>query len=118
MLLASRLDCPWSLKTPYKGKPGSNMIRYIKLLRNIGTFDSDNSAASLDLKRLALIYADNGRGKTTVAAVFRSLTKGDQLPIAERKRLGSEHPPYVVLDCEGEPSNVVFESGRWNRTLE
>ena len=117
MMLASRLDCPWSLKTPYKGKPGSNMIRYIKLLRNIGTFDSDNSAASLDLKRLALIYADNGRGKTTVAAVFRSLTKGDQLPIAERKRLGSEHPPYVVLDCEGEPSNVVFESGQWNRTL-
>ena len=93
------------------------MIRYIKLLRNIGAFDSDNSAASLDLKRLALIYADNGRGKTTVAAVFRSLTKGDQLPIAERKRLGSEHPPYVVLDCEGEPSNVVFESGQWNRTL-
>ena len=93
------------------------MIRHIKLIRNIGTFDSDNSAASLDLKRLALIYADNGRGKTTVAAVLRSLTSGEQLPIAERRRLGSEHPPHVVLDCEGESSNAVFQSGQWNRTL-
>ena len=93
------------------------MIRHIKLLRNIATFDSDNSAASLDLKRLALIYADNGRGKTTVAAVLRSLTTGDPLPIAERQRLGSKDSPHVVLDCEGEPSDVVFQGSQWNKIL-
>ena len=93
------------------------MIRYIKLLRNIGTFDSDNAAASLDLKRLTLIYADNARGKTTLAAVLRSLATGDPLPIAARQRLGSQQPAHVVLDCEGEPSNVMFQNGAWNRTL-
>ena len=27
------------------------------------------------------------------------------------------HPPYVVLDCEGDPSIVMFQDGAWNRTL-
>ena len=93
------------------------MIRHIKLLRNIGTFNSDDAAASLEVKRLALIYADNGRGKTTLAAILRSLATGEPLPITERQRLGSQQSPHVVLDCEGEPSNVVFQNGAWNRTL-
>ena len=93
------------------------MIRHIKLLRNIGTFDSDDSAALLEIKRLALIYADNARGKTTLAAVLRSLATGDPLPISERQRLGSQQSPHVVLICEGEPSNVMFQNGAWNRTL-
>ena len=93
------------------------MIRLIKLLQNIGTFNSDSGAGSLGLKRLSLIYADNARGKTTLAAILRSLATGSEIPIAERHRLGSEHPPKVVLDCEGEPSNVMFQDGVWNRTL-
>ena len=93
------------------------MIRSIKLLQNIGTFDSDNGAESLGLKRLSLIYADNGRGKTTLGAVLRSASTGDPIPIIERHRLGSQYPPKVVLDCEGEPSNVIFQDGTWNRTL-
>ena len=32
-----------------------------------------------------LIYGENGRGKTTLAAVFRSLATGDPLPIIERQ---------------------------------
>ncbi len=39
------------------------------------------------------------------------------MPITERQRLGSEHPPHVVLDCEGEPSDVVFQGGEWNKTI-
>ena len=93
------------------------MIEHIKLLRNIGTFDSDNAAASLILKRLTAIYADNARGKTTLAAVLRSLATGDPLPIVERRRLGSEHPPHVVFDCSGEPSSLMFQNGAWNKTL-
>ena len=93
------------------------MIEYIKLLRNIGTFDSDSAAASLGLKRLTLIYADNARGKTTFAAVLRSLATGNPLPIVERQRLGSENPPHVVLDCSNELSSLMFQNGAWNKTL-
>lgn len=93
------------------------MIRRIRLLRNIGQFDSVDSAAAIDLGRLVLIYAENGRGKTTLAAILRSLASGDPVPIMERRRLAAAHPPHVVLVCEGGPPDAMFQEGAWNRTL-
>jgi wobble nucleotide-excising tRNase len=88
------------------------MIEAIQLLRNIGAFDSVNSGVQLHLKKFALIYAENGRGKTTLAAVLRSLDNGDPLPILERKRLGSIHPPHVVVEGNG-GGTAVFQNGIW-----
>ncbi len=93
------------------------MINRLKLLRNIGQFDSVDGAADIPLARLTLIYSENGRGKTTLAAVLRSLATGDPIPIAERRRLAAQHRPQVVLDCSGGPRPAVFENNAWNRTL-
>lgn len=93
------------------------MISRIQLLRNIGQFDSVSTGSTIPLGRLTLIYSENGRGKTTLAAVLRSLATGDPLPIAERKRLAAQHPPHVVLDCGGGPPPAIFENNAWNRTL-
>ena len=93
------------------------MINRLQLLRNIGQFDSVDSAASIPLERLTVLYSENGRGKTTLAAVLRSLSTGDPLPIAERRRLASEHPPHVVLECTGGSTPAVFQNNAWNRTL-
>ena len=93
------------------------MLKSLQLLRNIGQFDSVDSAATIPLARLTLVYAENGRGKTTFAAVLRSLATGDPIPITERRRLAAQHPPHVVLDCDGGPPHAIFENGAWNRTL-
>ena len=93
------------------------MIRFVKLLRNVGTFDSDSAAATLEFKKLTIIYGNNGRGKTTLAAVLRSLATKDPLPVIERKRLGAKHPPHIVLQCDGEPSSLLFQNGDWNQAL-
>jgi wobble nucleotide-excising tRNase len=93
------------------------MISRIQLLRNIGQFDSVSTGATIPLGRLTLVYSENGRGKTTLAAVLRSLATGDPLPIAERRRLAAVHPPHVVLECSGGPPPAVFENNAWNRTL-
>jgi wobble nucleotide-excising tRNase len=93
------------------------MINTIQLLRNVGPFDSVNGAANFTLARLTLAYAENGRGKTTFAAILRSLATGDPLPIAERQRLATQNPPHVVLDCSGEPPFAMFQNNAWNRTL-
>ena len=93
------------------------MIRSFKLIRNIGTFCCNTTASSITLNRLVLIHGENGRGKTTLAAVLRSLATGEPMPINERKRLGSSHPPHVVLNCDGNPVQVMFQHGSWNRTL-
>ena len=94
------------------------MIRNIKLIQNIGTFDSDSAAASIDLKGLVVVYGENGRGKTTLAAILRSLATGDDVPVIERRRLGSLHPPHVILESDGAPANVIFQNNSWNRTLD
>ena len=93
------------------------MIRRLQLLRNIGLFDSVAAAAAIELKPLTLVYAENGRGKSTLAAILRSLTTGDPIPIAERRRLAAAHPPHVVLDCDGDPSPAMFERNAWTRTV-
>lgn len=93
------------------------MINRLHLLRNIGQFDSVSSAVNIPLARLTLVYSENGRGKTTLAAVLRSLATGNPMPIAERKRLAAQHPPHVVLECSGGPPLAIFENNAWNRIL-
>lgn len=93
------------------------MINRIQLLRNVGQFDSVNGAANITLTRLTLIYAENGRGKTTLAAILRSLGTNDPVHIAERRRLGAAETPHVVLDCIGGPPAAMFQNNAWNRAV-
>jgi len=69
------------------------MITRIQLIRNVGQFDSVAPAPNLQLAPLTLVYAENGRGKTTLAAILRSLGSGEALPITERRRLGAAISP-------------------------
>ncbi len=90
------------------------MIEKIQLLRNVGQFNSVN-AAQFDLLKLVLVYAENGRGKTTLAAVLRSAGTGDPSPILERHRLGAQHPPHIVFrDGNGV---ITFKDGAWSRQV-
>ena len=94
------------------------MIEAIRFLRNIGKFDSYSADADLLLLPLSLIYAENGRGKTTLAGVFRSLATGDPIPILGRHRLGAQNSPHVVVRCAGEPAfDAIFQDGAWTHTL-
>jgi wobble nucleotide-excising tRNase len=92
------------------------MLNSLQLVRNIGLFDSVSSGASLTLGRLTVVYAENGRGKTTLAAILRSLASGDPIPIAERRRLAALQPPHVVVSCDGGPA-AMFQNNAWNRTV-
>lgn len=93
------------------------MINSLTLLRNIGRFDSVTNASNFPLAKLTLLYAENGRGKTTLAAVLRSLSTVNPIPIIERRRLAAQHPPHAVVSCIGGPPDAMFQNGAWNRTL-
>ena len=93
------------------------MIHRLRLIRNIGQFESDGSGANIPLARVTVFYAENGRGKTTIAAILRSLATGDPIPIAERRRLAATHPPHAVVNCDGDPAPAMFQNGVWTRTL-
>lgn len=93
------------------------MINRFQLLRNVGQFDSVDTGANLPLESLSVVYAENGRGKTTLAAILRSLGTGDPIPVAERHRLAATHPPHVVIECSGGPPAAIFEDNGWNRAF-
>lgn len=88
----------------------------IQLLRNVGQFDSVNEGAQLPLNRLALIYAENGRGKTTLATILRSAGTGNAQLVTERRRLAALHTPHLVLAPRVGPP-LVFQNGVWSATL-
>lgn len=91
------------------------MVRSFNLLRNVGKFDSVDAGAHLPFSRLTVIYAENARGKTTLAAILRSLASARPELVAERARLGATHPPHIVIDIDDGPP-AVFQDGTWSRT--
>lgn len=91
------------------------MVRSLNLIRNVGRFDNVATGAALPFSRVTVVYAENGRGKTTLAAILRSLSSGQGGPILERRRLGAQHAPHVVIDLDGGAA-ATFQNGAWSRT--
>lgn len=90
-------------------------IERFQLLRNVGQFDSVNAGAQIALTPLTLVYAENGRGKTTLAAIMRSLSTGDPALIEDRHRLGATNRPHIVLSVGG--AQIVYQNGAWGQSL-
>lgn len=89
------------------------MLQKIDLLRNIGRFETLQHRAE-PYRRLALLFARNGFGKTTICAVLRSASSQDATPIDERVHLGKGGVPSAKLDFDP-PGTVAFNNGSWNR---
>lgn len=101
--------------TGYSVGDAAGMIEHIQLLRNVGQYDSLNPSAQTALTPFTLIYGENARGKTTLAAVLRSLATNDPMLILERHRLGAQHPPHVVIRHAA--GAAVFQNGAWSHPL-
>lgn len=91
------------------------MIERINLLRNIGQFDSVNPPQDTAFTPFTLLYAENGRGKTTIASMLRSLSTGEPALVNERHRLGAQHPPHIVLGHAG--AQITFQNGAWSQAV-
>ncbi|WP_246831254.1 AAA family ATPase [Pseudotabrizicola formosa] len=89
------------------------MIERIQLLRNIGQFDNVSPPPQTALTPFSLIYGENGRGKTTLAAILRSLATNNVILLTDRRRLGAQHPPHVVIGHTG--GQCVFQNGAWTQ---
>lgn len=86
------------------------MIESFAFIENIGRYE--RVRATPDFGGLTLVYSENGRGKTTLSAILRSLTMNDPIPIQERKRLSANSDPRVVMSVGG--AQVTFVNNAWN----
>jgi len=82
------------------------MIQKIEQLISIGKFRNFNSSGDVSFKKLTLIYAVNGGGKTTLSSVLRSLTKND--PVLIQRRISTNATiPQVAHILERKPTGDI-----------
>jgi wobble nucleotide-excising tRNase len=92
------------------------VLKKVISIRNVGRFASFGATGDVMLRRYNLVFAENGRGKTTLCAILRSLQSGEPAPILGRKTLGVSEEPDVEILLDG-GSLAVFRDGQWTSTV-
>lgn len=90
-------------------------LKKITKLQNIGKFHKASISGG-EYSKYTLFYAGNGRGKTTLCAVLRSLKTGSATLIEDRRTLGETAPPEAQLLLDG--SVAAFTNSKWNAKVD
>lgn len=88
------------------------MLTHINLIRNVGRFDSVSTGANIPLQKFTVIYGENGRGKTTISAILKSLARNDPGLVEDRHRLGAQHSPHILLTSS--TGQHLYQGGAWS----
>ncbi|KPA94399.1 AAA family ATPase [Pseudomonas asplenii] len=88
------------------------MLERIEWIRGIGLLHDVNGRA-LRFSKTQLIYADNGRGKSTLASILRSVAEGDSSALIDRKTVDGTIPPDACL-AFGSGHKVTLTKGKWS----
>ncbi len=91
------------------------MLRKFVTIKNVGRFSDFGARGDVELKRYNLIFAENGRGKTTLCALLRSLQSGDGAHVLGRSTLGAPDPPEVEIRTNA--GTMCFRNGSWSATV-
>lgn len=92
------------------------MIRKILKLQNVGLLQDATQNGPVELAQVTAVYADNGRGKSTLAAVLRACQLGEAARLQARKTIDSTDAPAVkFLLPTG--SHVEFIANAWTAKL-
>jgi len=84
-------------------------------IKNIGRFQNYNAAGDVMLKRFTLVFAENGRGKSTLCAILRSAQSNGPDYVIGRRTLGTTDAPQVhLLTASGA---VTFKAGAWSQPM-
>lgn len=94
------------------------MLERIVRLENVGLFKSGVPKA-FALGKVALIYADNARGKSTLSAILRACATGDANALNARATIDAKSPPKVLMRfaLPAGGTNVTFDNGQWDAAV-
>lgn len=91
------------------------MLKKFISIKNVGRFKSYGAGGDVELKRYNLFFAENGRGKTTLCAILRSLQSGNAAYVLGRTTLGGTDAPDIRILSDG--ATLAFTAGAWNNTV-
>jgi len=88
------------------------MIEKVTKLAGIGVLHQPIPTPPLRLKKQTIIYAENGRGKSTFVSMLRSLSTGDTAELKQRETLKGYASQIAELICRGKTHSLAQFS--WN----
>lgn len=92
------------------------MLEKLISIKGVGRFQNCKAAGDVSFGKNSLVFAENGRGKTTLCAILRSLQTGMPAYILGRQTIGgTENPPEVQIRLNG--GNAIFRNGQWNQQV-
>ena len=91
------------------------MLRKITKLQNVGLFHS-GAPKPVDFDQVTLVYAENGRGKSTIATLLRSCSLNDPNKLLAKKTIDSIGNVDVSLLFESSGKKILanFVKNAWN----
>lgn len=91
------------------------MLEKIITIDNIGVIKKGVPKA-LDLEKMTLIYADNARGKSTLAALMASCATRDAVEMVKRKTVGATSDQKVIFRFKAPQGdfNAQFDGKDWS----
>ena len=93
------------------------MIKEIHQISGIGRFNSFTPIPPLELAKINVVYGENGKGKSSLAAILRSVSNGNLDELERRTTVGADRRSIVLLRNDG--SKIAYSSPgrRWSQTL-
>lgn len=88
------------------------MLERIPLIQGVGLFNKATGGARYKLPSKTLIYADNGRGKSTLTSILGSCASGEDSQVRDRKTIDSKLPQAVTLIFSN-GNKIAFQNGTW-----
>lgn len=89
------------------------MIKKIIKIKNVGLFNDVTCNGTVNFKKITKIYADNGRGKSTLSMILRASTRNISNSIIEKTTLGSQNLPEIEILLENN-TLLTYNGGVWN----
>ncbi|WNH48300.1 AAA family ATPase [Stenotrophomonas aracearum] len=94
------------------------MLTKIDRIEGTGLFAA--AGPSTDFERVTLVFGENGRGKSTLAAVLRSCAENNGELLRARITLGQETAQRAVLSFKtgaADVSQATLDAGAWDRPI-
>lgn len=88
------------------------MLQKISIIENVGRFEKALATQNVRFGQCTLFFGENGWGKSTIADILRSLSRGDPGIIVGRKTLAGGPDQKISLQFDTGRAN--FEGGGWN----
>ncbi|RKZ79069.1 MAG: hypothetical protein DRQ35_04920 [Gammaproteobacteria bacterium] len=88
------------------------MLERIHYIKGLGLLH-DANGAPFTLQKASLIYADNGRGKSTMASLFRSCSTNNPALVTNRRTINGANDQEARLQFSN-GQNAIFQNGSWD----